>query len=296
MASLCGGVPRMDCMADDDVGVLAESARTLLREHGAVLLPGGFDYPRYLSFTEAFGAEFMPHRGGALGRQSIDEGAMVSTAPGGRNNQAMDMHGEMYYQGIRPDLLFFMCVCPPAADGETLVADGADVHDEIGRQIGCDFLARRITYHRRRSKEVWTQVFGTSCRSELADYCAQNAIEFEFEHDEVLYTRYSDRIAHDVLWGGRKAFVNNMLTWAFQALRRPREATVWITYEDGAALDRAELIEADRIVRAHTRPHAWSAGELLVLDNSRMLHGRNAFSDPARHILLRMGRVERGRA
>ncbi len=36
--------------------------------------------------------------------------------------------------------------------------------------------------------------------------------------------------------------------------------------------------------------HKWAAGDVLMVDNSRMMHGRASFRDAHRNILVRMGR------
>jgi alpha-ketoglutarate-dependent taurine dioxygenase len=43
-----------------------------------------------------------------------------------------------------------------------------------------------------------------------------------------------------------------------------------------------------------TRKTFWQENDLLIFDNSRYMHGRTAFTDTKRQILVRMGHVKEG--
>lgn len=281
----------LDVTPAHDPALIHARALPRLRAEGAVLLRGEFEYPDFLAISDAFGCQPMPHVGGAMGRQSVDEEAMVSTAPSGTQTQAMELHGENYYQANRPDLLFFHCRRPSAEAGETLLADGARVYEALRTRLGEERLGRRMTYHRRRPPSMWTQAYGTESKEELLRFCRDNDVQAEFEAGDVLYTRYTDAICHRSRWGGQPVFINNLVTWGMQVLSRPQATTVWVTYEDGSPIESEFILEARQACQELSTAHVWRTGDIVIIDNTRTLHGRNAFTDPTRHILLRMGRL-----
>ena len=47
-----------------------------------------------------------------------------------------------------------------------------------------------------------------------------------------------------------------------------------ITYGDGTSLPRTTVDHLVEVSRAHRVPHVWERGDLLLLDNHTVLHGR----------------------
>lgn len=272
----------------DDLHEIVSRANECVARSGSALLRLGCSYSDFIAVTNASGDQFMPYTGGTLGREAVDDKLMVATAPGGENRHAIEMHGELYYQRNRPRTLYFFCEKAPSGAGETLIADGVAVHASMAPAVGDELLNGRITYHRRRSPAVWAEAFGTPCSRTVEDYCEANAVEAEFMADGSLLTRYTGRVSRPVD-GGAMAFVNNLVTWGMQTIKRPGHASVWVTHENGEPIAADTILTAREVVRRHTLAHVWRQGDILVVDNRRCLHGRNAFNDPERRILLRMG-------
>ena len=279
----------VDIDASTPAHALREIGEAALRADGAIVFRGSLGFDEYLDITNAFCTDFLPYLGGSNhGRELVDEDAQIMTAPGGANNHAIAMHGEMYYQQTRPDLLFFQCHTPARRDGETLLADGCRVFSEMGGALRDGLAERRVTYHRRRDERVWTRLYRTSDREVLRSYCAQMSVDARFDDDGCLWTRFTDAASHRSR-GGAPAFINNVLTFGLQALRCEGQPFSWVTYDDGQPIPAEILLEAERLVAGLVQPIRWRRGDVLIVDNARMLHGRNAFDDPERRILLRMG-------
>ena len=122
----------------------------------------------------------------------------------------------------------------------------------------------------------------------MRSYCAQMSVDARFDDDGCLWTRFTDAASHRSR-GGAPAFINNVLTFGLQALRCEGQPFSWVTYDDGQPIPAEILLEAERLVAGLVQPIRWRRGDVLIVDNARMLHGRNAFDDPERRILLRMG-------
>jgi alpha-ketoglutarate-dependent taurine dioxygenase len=63
-------------------------------------------------------------------------------------------------------------------------------------------------------------------------------------------------------------------------------------FDDGSSL--APLLRADLldIALRHTLTIDTLAGDVLVIDNWRVMHGRTAFDDPRRKMCIRMGYLD----
>jgi hypothetical protein len=81
------------------------------------------------------------------------------------------------------------------------------------------------------------------------------------------------------------AFANFLLFARFMLNRRD-----FPTFADGSEIPQALCIEIDLLARKITTPVHWQDEDFLMLDNTRVMHGRNAVSpDSERVIWSRFG-------
>jgi alpha-ketoglutarate-dependent taurine dioxygenase len=62
----------------------------------------------------------------------------------------------------------------------------------------------------------------------------------------------------------------------------------FISFEDGTPIAPSLVARVREQAKAIAVPIKWSKGEVVMIDNSRVMHGRNAFTDPNRKIHVRM--------
>ena len=62
-------------------------------------------------------------------------------------------------------------------------------------------------------------------------------------------------------------------------------------FPDGEMVGRDEIEEIRSIAEACTHEINWQDGDIAVLDNTRVMHGRRAIVDPARQLFIGMGQV-----
>jgi hypothetical protein len=58
-----------------------------------------------------------------------------------------------------------------------------------------------------------------------------------------------------------------------------------VTYGDGREIDRSDLEKVRAAIGSETRQHRWRKGDVLVLDNLLVAHGRRPFSGPRKIVL-----------
>lgn len=276
-----------------DLSNYADVGATVLNtlEHeGFMLLSGSCSLQQFKALSNAVTRDFMPYIGGSNhGRQVVDESGRIMTAPGGKHNGTIQLHGEMCYQNSRPDVLFFYCETPAQSGGETIFADGIELYEKISKDPDLqNLLSKRVCYHRKRTPDVWKSLYSTQDKQAVIDYCEREGIEAMFSTGDVLLTRYVDTLVHRSIWNHKQVFINNLLGFA-QNSKKKGEIYSWITFADNSEIPEYLISRLQKIVTRYTKKLKMKKNDTLILDNRRMLHGRMSFSDENRKILLRMG-------
>jgi alpha-ketoglutarate-dependent taurine dioxygenase len=279
-----------------------DALRATVRENGVVLVRG-----LGLRDAAAVGAVFgglagtglMAERESFAPRQALGGGVYSSTKwPA---NQQMCMHHELSYTLQFPGTMMFACLTAPAQGGATAVVDSPTVLDALPRPLADRFAREGWMLTRTYGEEIgadWTEAFGTTDRAAVEQYCRTNGIEFSWQPDGGLRTRQrrSAIVRHPVTgqwcWFNQIAFLNQ---WTLAD--DVREYLVELYGEDGLPFntrfgngepigkDIVDLING--INEANTAREAWRPGDLLLVDNIRTAHGRDAYTGP-REVLVGM--------
>jgi alpha-ketoglutarate-dependent taurine dioxygenase len=264
---------------------------------GAVLFRDfDLDLDRFNRFSAAFSTEFMTYRGGSYVRRTVNEGkdaTLLSTSHefghGVQDMFALPLHGEMYYLGNRPLLLWFYCVVPPAEDGETTICDGSLIFESLRPETRDLLTSRRLRYSRRYPDGEWQKIYGSDDFAEVQDFCRANGLQVRLDRDTgELHTEYMYPAVITSQWGGHRVYINNMLPVLWQE-SLGRDASI-VRFEDGSQIPGEVVEEITAVQQRLVIPVRWQSQDLLMVDNTRFLHGRRAFKDPNREICLRMAR------
>jgi alpha-ketoglutarate-dependent taurine dioxygenase len=271
---------------------------SLLKDRGTVLF-SGFKASRaeFDAFTDRISDNYMNYKGGGYVRKVVgeDEGkALLSTRyDHGREKQmtfGLPLHGEMYYIDHRPAALWFYCVRPADKDGQTTACDGAEVYDRLPQRWKDLLQGKRLMFLRVYRDGEWQKIYQTEDAAEACSFAEGNGISVEF--DDATRTMRTKYLVHAVLptrWGGRTAYINNLLTVYMQMkMGRGDTSTVW--FEDGSPIPEELMADVERIQDEVIADLNWQSGDFALLDNSRALHGRRAFEDTDREVYLRMVR------
>jgi alpha-ketoglutarate-dependent taurine dioxygenase len=301
-----GRPPLLRAQAGGDAAAWAAEHRDALRgvvaEHGSVLVRG-------LGLRDAaeVGAVFrglastglMAEREAFAPRQTYSEGVYSSTKwPA---NQQMCMHHELSYTLEFPGTMMFACLTAPTDGGATAVADSPTVLEDLPPALVERFEREGWMLTRSYGEEIgasWAEAFGTDDPTAVESYCRANAIEFEWQPDGELHTRQrrSAIVRHPVTgqrcWFNQVAFLNQ---WTLA--EEVREYLVEVYGEDGLPFntrfgggdpigeDVVELL--NEINESNTVREPWQAGDLLLVDNIRTAHSREAYTGP-REVLVGM--------
>jgi alpha-ketoglutarate-dependent taurine dioxygenase len=279
--------------------------RQTLEEHlhscGGVLLRG-FDVGGMQRFEALLGAvsdELLDYTYRSTPRKQVEGRVFTSTEY--PPEQEIPMHNEMSYSRRWPMKIAFWCVQPAARDGFTPIADSRAVYDEVDREVRDELEARGVRYVRNYAAGVdlpWSEVFQTTERSEVEAFCRRAGIEWEWRGDDGLRTwqRCQATAVHPVT--GQRVWFNQAHLFHVSSLepslRRSLLAAFGeddlprsVGYGDGGAIPEAHLDEVRRAYERHRVLFPWRQGDVLLLDNMLVAHGRTSFEGP-RRILVGM--------
>ncbi len=262
-----------------------------LDRYGAVLFPQTVEtVDQFADLTNALGADFTAYLGGAnSGRQPLDEAGTIFPATGEEHGYAIPSHGEMYYLAHRPELLFFHCQRPAREGGETTLCDGVALWETLSGDIRRRFLASPIEYIRRHGPDTWRRLYQTKQPERVAAICDSHGIRFDYDgKTDSVVTRFACPAMIDTPRG--TAFINNFLPFAARELDNPLPLTSVVRFSDepDAPIDAGLVREVLDVSERLALRHVWKTGDVIVIDNCTVLHGRQRITDPNRRVLLRM--------
>lgn len=241
----------------------------------------------------------MPDREAFATRQPYLDGVYSSlTWPA---NQPMCMHQELSYALEFPGLMLFACLRAPSVGGVTGVADASAVLDAIPTDIVRRFESEGWLLARSYNEDIgasYEEAFGVSGRADVESYCRAHEIEFEWQPDGELRTRQRRPavVRHPATgqrcWFNQVAFLNE---WTIAPEVREYLVDVYgpdglpfnTRFGNGEPIGEDIVVLLNEIYEAHTLRTPWETGDLMLVDNIRMAHSREAYEGP-REILVGM--------
>lgn len=247
-------------------------------------------------FTSRFSTDFMSLVGGGYKRRVINEDGDKSIQSVnydvGLEHQGLfplPLHGEQYYLEHRPVMLWFYCVCPAAEDGETTVCDGYQLYAGLSDEVRNLFEKQRIKYIRVYYPADWQKRFQTDSLDVVEQFCRDNDMELQIDRAQgIVYTETLYPASTTCPYTGRPVFINSMLPVLWQ--EGNGKVTSLVRLEDGSKIPDAVVKEITEVAARWTRNIPWQKGDLALVDNRRVMHGRNSFKDNARELYSRMVR------
>ena len=270
-----------------DPGAVAER----LLEYGAVLFRGfrvqtleDFD-----CFVGAVTGDRLDYLYGSTPRTSL--GNRIYTATEYPPPQEIPLHCESSYQRDWPLKLALCCLVPASSGGETPIADMRAVTQAVGADLLERFETLGVQYVRHYRPFVdlpWQKVFQTDNAEEMARFCREHDIDFEWVEKDTLRTAQvcQGTACHPVT--GERIFFNQAHVFHVSSLgdagarsmidvfgpnRLPRQTF----YGDGREIPPEDLAAVRAAFSSAKLVFPWQAGDVLMLDNMQFAHGRRPF-------------------
>lgn len=260
--------------------------------HGAILLrdfcPPISTAADFDAVCKSFGLAEFPYIGGAAPR-SVVHGS-VFTANESPADQLIPFHHEMAQSKSHPGTLFFYCMKPPSAGGETPIVLSNLVYERIKSQFP-EFVheleAKGVRYVRVLPEEDdpcsaigrgWKSTFAVQTKSEAERVGHDLGMELQWLEGDLLKTTTAVMPATKKDPRSGKTSWFNSIVAAFtgwkDARNDPHKAVV---FGDGSPLRADVLSTCLEIMDELAVTFEWQRGDVLMVDNWVTLHSRRSF-------------------
>lgn len=260
--------------------------------HGAVLFHGfplttaeDFD-----AFVGAFALPNFPYDESLSNAVRVNRTPRVFTANEAPPSVAIHLHHEMAQTPVYPSHLFFFCEQPAAVGGATPICRSDVLWGRLSAR--CPDFARDCEAKGLRYTNVMPSAddpgsgMGRSWQSTLrADHrdvaeCRLRGLGYTWEwlSDGSLraITPVLPAVRH--LPDGRTSFFNQLIAASQGWSDSRNDPSKAITFGDGSPLDRASALIAAELGEALSFDIPWGRGDVALVDNFLVMHGRRTFS------------------
>lgn len=211
---------------------------------------------------------------------------------------AMGLHLENGNSPFAPDLTWFLCGKAAGRGSQTTVCDGYRVWDRMGARAREAFAAQDIVYTRRIEEPKWKafvfhRLDGRKALEEIVFGDILGLVEGQpgtvitLEDDGSIRYAFRTGAAHPTLFGDRPAWANSIFGPSYHY-----EAPL-ITFADGSPLPQWLREEALAVTGELTEDLDWRAGDIAMIDNTRVMHGRREIVDTDRVVYNALSYVRR---
>ncbi len=268
-----------------------EQIETWLLQHGGILFRN-FDVravAEFEQFIQAISGGLLDYSYRSTPRSWVSGKIYTSTEypPA----QSIPLHNEMAYSLNWPMKICFFCVKAAEQGGETPIADSRKIFQRLDPKIKDKFMQKKVLYVRNYGDKVdltWQNVFQTTSKSDVENYCRQAGIEYEWKDTARLRTRQvcqavatHPKTGETVWFNQAHLFhvsslnpeVRQSLISTFKEDDLPRNAY----YGDGSTIEDSVLDEIRDLYQQEAIIFSWKEGDILMLDNMLAAHGRLPF-------------------
>lgn len=277
-----------------------------LTRHGALLLRG-FSLGSLGDFERFVQAAFGPLLGyeDRTSPRSALAGRIYTSTDHPAEEQILQ-HNENSYSHAFPLRIAFHCVCAPASGGETPLSDSRRVLERIEPSVRELFEAKGVLYVRNFGERVgldWRTVFQADERAQVEAYCRDAAIDWEWLAGDRLRTRQVRPALIEHPRTAERCWFNQVPLFhpagLPESVRRdllelfaPEDLPSCAHYGDGTPIPDAVVRHLIDAYREETVAFPWEAGDIAVLDNLLVAHGRRAYTG-ARQVAVGMAQALR---
>jgi alpha-ketoglutarate-dependent taurine dioxygenase len=292
-----------------------------LKSKGGILFRGfglreAAEFQKVIGSFRSTSAPKMEYVGGTTPREKVTGEVYTSTnAP---SFIRIPQHSEMSYLKEYPARILFFCKQPPRKGGETPLSDNRKILRDLPSAVRKKFEERGVLYVRNLVPETrmrkilakkfpivglqtWQGVFKTSDKSRIEEICSGSFTAHQWDRHETLRVESLIPAVRQHPGTSESVWFNQ----AYFSQIHPRICGKWMTpvlkayhwttgkpftnarFGDGSAITDGDLEAVMDSIEKNTFAVPWKQGDVLVLDNLLMSHGRNPYRGP-RQILVGM--------
>ena len=297
---MIGPQPGYDCLPAA-AGVMNSSIVECLGSEGAVLLRG-FGPLDASQFGNAARALFQQLIRDNPEHTTADSDADVQTPVSYPADQRLLWHNENSFNAHWPLRIMFGCEQQATSGGQTPLVDSRALYNLLDPALIRRFEDSGVAYFRTYGNGLglsWQKIFSTTSRAEVERQCRTDGVEFEWSADGRLRTRAVRPavIRHPLT--RQRSWFNQAQHWHPACLdEQTREALLsvydredlprYCTLGDNSPIEDSVMREILSCYQQIESVFDWENGDVLVVDNVAMAHGRNPYTG-SRRLLVSMG-------
>ena len=268
-----------DSRGDSLLSVDEMLVKDLYVAHGALLFRGfTSDLATFAEITARFCSTYIWNE--SRGRKAITSDKRIQTVDGGVRH--FPLHAELARQPWKPDVAWFACMNPPGRGGETTICDGIGIAGNMPGHMLRTLQDRQLLYVREPQASECQYWFNTTEPNDEMIETPPSNCPFSFIRQAgSLYCAFTRPLLHKPMFSDDLAFANFLL---FARLKLRERA--YPMFEDGTEIP-DEICNGIRQISGRILvPIVWQKNDVLMLDNTRFMHGRNAIVDVAERVIL----------
>ncbi|WP_338294871.1 TauD/TfdA family dioxygenase [Planctobacterium marinum] len=248
-------------------------------DKGALLFRGfKTDQAIFRSFAQSF-CDFSVFNGSKQ-RKLLDGKNNIQTVNLGFDE--FPLNAELAKDPWKPEVCFFACLKPPTSGGQTTICDGIELVKRLDKKLDVNDQKRLkknfLVYQNRATQEELD--FWLNDKNDLSSIRSDCPFNFIKTKDGIS-SSYIVPALHKPMWKNQLAFGNLLLIARFR-----HKLKNFPFFGDGTLVS-TELLqtvkdEAEQI----THEVNWQESDVLMLDNSRHMHGRRAIVEDDQRLIL----------
>ena len=237
-------------------------------------------------------------------------GGKIYTATEYPAHKHIVLHNENAYTQSWPEKIMFFCVIAPGSGGETPIADSRQILNKLDKNIIKKFTEKKVMYKRNYTAGIdlsWQDVFQTTEKSEVEDYCNKNNIQYiwhepgsnglELSTQQICQATVKHPVTQEEVWFNQAHLFHissldetdrNTLLSIVPEDKFPRN----VYYGDGSEIHVDDLHAILKAYDSESIVFQWQRGDVMILDNVLMAHGRNPFVGERKIVVAMSGGTE----
>jgi len=247
----------------------------LFQKFGVLLFRDfGVDYQQMKVFAEKFSSRFVLDKD----RPIVDaRNKYVTLVDPGMHY--VSPHCENANSPFRPDVIWFCCGVPASQGGETLFWDGVRIWKSLSTELQQLFIAKKIKFFQKFPAADWKRFLGVGATIADVKRTLNNipGLSYKINPDQSISIEYICSAVVKTKYGQQNAFANSLVA----EYKNPRGV---VTFADDSPIPSTVINQIQPVINNLTEVISWQAGDLVMIDNSRFLHGRRSFADTKRRI------------
>ncbi len=281
-----------------------DAIERLLHQHGAILLRRlpistvrDFD-----SFSASFGYDDFTYEKSFSNAVRINLTPRVFTANEAPPDTEIFLHHELAQAHHFPSKIFFCCLsaadeggATPLCRSDLLFAEFKTQHPEWTQKfvdLGLKYtiqMPNKDNYNSGQGRS-WRSTLSVTSRTEAESRLTDLSYSWTWLEDQTLSATTPIMPAVRELSDGSISFFNQVIAVS-KGWRRGKGVPAPLTFGDGSPID-DDILEALTIIsHPYTSALNWSSGDIALVDNFRVMHGRHAYSgNTPRQVVVNLAR------